>query len=184
MLKGSAAYFTRENRVMENTKKGFTLVEVLIVVVIIAILASLIVPRMLMQTEKAKAAEAFQMMGAIKRAAERYYDFAGSYNVPFQGSMIFTRPDGGANIGDWSELGLTGIEKSKNWYYIYQGTGASYAIIAYDDIASEKRKAEIHYEGYEDINEVSFWVCAGTFKPIEPPAPGHGMETSVKGCTI
>ena len=58
-------------------KKGFTLVEVLIVVVIIAILASLIVPRMLMQTGKAQAAEALQIVGTITRALQRQYDFHG-----------------------------------------------------------------------------------------------------------
>ncbi len=94
---------------MENTKKGFTLVEVLIVVVIIAILASLIVPRMLAQTEKAKAAEALQMVGAIKRAAERYYDFHGNFGTV--GSAIQSDPTAGyTGPGRWENLGLTGIE--------------------------------------------------------------------------
>ncbi len=79
-------------------KRGFTLVEVLIVVVIIAILASLIVPRMLAQTEKAKAAEALQMVGAIKRAAERYYDFRGMFVIP-SAALIDSRPSGYLGTG-------------------------------------------------------------------------------------
>ncbi len=105
---------------MKNMRKGFTLVEVLIVVVIIAILASLIVPRMLMQTEKAKAAEALQMIGAIKRAADRYYDFHGTYITPTY--EIYADPAGAASAeGDWADLGLddSNIRKTKYWAYNY-----------------------------------------------------------------
>lgn len=54
--------------------KGFTLAEVLIVVVIIAILASLAVPRFFGQTEKAKTAEAINMLSAIRRSMLQYAD--------------------------------------------------------------------------------------------------------------
>lgn len=60
-------------------RKGFTLIEVLIVVVIIGILASLILPRMLAQTDKARAAEAIQILGAVSRAQMAYADAKGSY---------------------------------------------------------------------------------------------------------
>lgn len=59
---------------MNKKKKGFTLVEVLIVVVIIAVLASLVIPRFVNQSSKAKAAEAINMMSTIRRAALSYYD--------------------------------------------------------------------------------------------------------------
>ncbi len=83
-------------------KKGFTLVEVLIVVVIIAILASLIVPRMLMQTGKAQAAEALQIVGTITRALQRQYDFHGSFELP--NGSIQTIAGIGLTSGDWTDL--------------------------------------------------------------------------------
>ena len=49
-------------------QKGFTLIEIIVVVVILAILASLILPRMLQQTERANIAEAQQYLGAIRRS--------------------------------------------------------------------------------------------------------------------
>ena len=54
--------------------RGFTLIEILIVVVIIAILAALIIPRFLNQPERAVVAEANQMLGAIGRAQNTYVD--------------------------------------------------------------------------------------------------------------
>ncbi len=55
-------------------RKGFTLIEVLIVIIIIAILAALIMPRLLSQPEKAYVSEANQMLGAITRAQDYYVD--------------------------------------------------------------------------------------------------------------
>jgi len=61
-------------------KKGFTLIEVLIVVVIIAVLASLLLPRMAAQTERAIAAEGLQTLGVIRRAQEQRAELNGSTN--------------------------------------------------------------------------------------------------------
>ncbi len=55
-------------------KKGFTLVELLIVVVIIAIMGTLILPLFTGQTEKARTTEALAMLSAIRRAQMRYND--------------------------------------------------------------------------------------------------------------
>lgn len=59
-------------------KKGFTLVEVLIVVVIIGILASLILPRLLQQPERARIAEANQFLGVLRRAQLNRLDSTGA----------------------------------------------------------------------------------------------------------
>lgn len=59
---------------MKNSCRGFTLTELLIVMVIMAILAGIAIPRYLSQSEKAVAAEAFQMIGTLKRAEFRFND--------------------------------------------------------------------------------------------------------------
>ena len=56
---------------MEINRRGFTLIEILIVVVILAILAALVIPKLLPQTEKAYIAEAQQMLGAMVRQQNR-----------------------------------------------------------------------------------------------------------------
>ena len=52
--------------------RGFTLLELLMVVIIIAILASIALPQYLKATEKARAAEALQVLGAMRSAAARF----------------------------------------------------------------------------------------------------------------
>ena len=107
---------------MKKKKKGFTLVEIMIVVVIIAILASLIVPRMADQVEKAKVAEGLQMFGTIQSAVESRFERIEKYAVA--STKIQTDGSGaysGNQSGDWSTVGVQGPEKSKNWSYYYQG---------------------------------------------------------------
>ena len=62
---------------MRNDNKGFTLIEVLIVIVIIAIMASLSVPRFMGQSERAKVSEAVNTLGVLRRAALSYFDQKG-----------------------------------------------------------------------------------------------------------
>ncbi len=61
---------------MKANKKGFTLVEIIIVVVILAILAALILPRFLSQPERAVIAEGQNTLGAIRRGALAFADTA------------------------------------------------------------------------------------------------------------
>lgn len=62
-----------------KNRKGFTLAEILIVLLIVAILAGMVLPRLLSQGDKAVAAEAVSIIGAIKRAELRYFDERGSW---------------------------------------------------------------------------------------------------------
>lgn len=64
---------------MERKKKGFTLVELAVVVVIIGVLAAFAVPRFLASVERSKAAEAFNYLAAVQSAQERYHARQGSY---------------------------------------------------------------------------------------------------------
>lgn len=54
-------------------RKGFTLLELLIVVVVIGILASIAIPQFFRVAERARAAEAINILGAVRRAEIRYY---------------------------------------------------------------------------------------------------------------
>ena len=64
---------------MARKTKGFTLVELAVVVVIIGVLAAFAVPRFLASVERSKAAEAFNFLAAVQSAQERYHARQGVY---------------------------------------------------------------------------------------------------------
>ena len=71
---------TRLRQYMQNqTRKGFTLVELAVVIVIIGVLAAFGVPRFLKSVERSKAAEAFAYLSAVRAAQERYQAREGTY---------------------------------------------------------------------------------------------------------
>ncbi len=80
---------------MIRNKRGFTLLEVLIVLVILGVLAGLAVPVYTAQLERARAAEAIQMLGAIRSSMVRYYGNNGTY-----AGAVIRGYQGGTTTGD------------------------------------------------------------------------------------
>jgi len=75
-----------------ETRKGFTLVELAVVIVIIGVLAAFGVPRFLKSVERSKAAEAFQYLSALRAAEERYISKEGTYTAT-QSSLDISQVD-------------------------------------------------------------------------------------------
>ena len=57
---------------MKNNRSGFTLLELLMVVIIIAILAAIALPQYLRVSEKARGAEALSTVGAVRASQLRF----------------------------------------------------------------------------------------------------------------
>ena len=62
-----------------TNKRGFTLVELAVVIVIIGVLAAFGVPRFREAVERSKASESFNYLSAVRSAQERYHSRQGAY---------------------------------------------------------------------------------------------------------
>ena len=86
--------------------RGFTLIEVMVVVVILAILAAIIVPRILKRPEQARVVAARQDILAIQNAMALYKLDNGFYPSTNQGiQALVTKPSGDPKPENWAADG-------------------------------------------------------------------------------
>jgi prepilin-type N-terminal cleavage/methylation domain-containing protein len=78
---------------VQGSRKGFTLVELAVVIVIIGVLAAFGVPQFLKSVERAKAAEAFNYLSALRAAQERFLAKNGIYYAGAPDATTGAYPD-------------------------------------------------------------------------------------------
>jgi general secretion pathway protein G len=84
--------------------RGFTLVEIMVVVVILGILAVLVVPRVVGRTDDARATAARQDIAAVMQALKLYRLDNGRYPTTDQGlAALVTRPQGQPVPSNWKQ---------------------------------------------------------------------------------
>ena len=102
-----------------HRQKGFTLIEIIIVVVILGILAAIALPRLTSSIDNARAAEAFSVSSTVNKAFDRCLAAdSGGANIPNAGNVT--------NCSTWVLLGITDPSiNSTNFSYSLTQPGAT-----------------------------------------------------------
>jgi general secretion pathway protein G len=113
-----------------RSQGGFTLIELMVVILIIGLLATIVVQNLKSATDKAKRVKAQADIAQIKSGLDRFYLDAGSYPTTDQGLAALTAaPTSGDIPKDWGGPYLEKIPPDP-WGndYFYQSDGNSYVL--------------------------------------------------------
>lgn len=138
------------NKLMSN-KKGFTLIEIMVVMVILGILAGLIVPRIIGRPDEARRMKAKIQIQSLETALQLYKLDTGDYPSTEQGLPALVEPPSTGELAKaWREGGY--LEKGKvpmdpwgnDYIYLSPGTHGDYDIVSYgaDGISGGEGKNE------------------------------------------
>jgi general secretion pathway protein G len=99
-------------RQKKNSQSGFTLIELMVVIVILGILAAIIIPRFMGEPDKAKQAAAQTQIGMLETALKIYKLHNGTYPTTEQGlKALVEAPTVGNLPKNWQKGGY--LEKGK-----------------------------------------------------------------------
>jgi len=116
----------------KNRKKGFTLIELMVVVIIVGILAAVAIPIFRGQTKRAIASEGEALLGSVRTAELTYYAEHGEYLDVSDGGDPDTDP--------------LGIDASKNRYFKSYSVTGTEAKTTYTDDAEKEYEITMNIE--------------------------------------
>lgn len=114
-----------------GTEDGFTLIEIMVVILILGLLATIVVQSLRGATDKAKRTKAQADISELKTALDRFYLDNGFYPTTDQGlQALVTPPTGGRIPTDYEQGGYIERVPKDPWSnpYFYQSDGNSYVL--------------------------------------------------------
>ena len=121
-----------------NNRGGFTLIEIMVVIVILALLAALVGPKLMGRTDDAKIADARVQIKNIETALKLYKLDNGSYPSTEQGlAALVTKPTAGLIPKNYKEGGYLESKKvpsdpwGNDYLYVSPGEHGDYDLFSY-----------------------------------------------------
>lgn len=129
---------------MKNNFNGFTLLELVIVIIIIGVLASLALPRLFRVVEYARSAEAISVFATIRRQYETAVLMQNeNYLAILSGTLA----------GFWQRIGMENPSNNPGSHFDYMMTGASW-----DGSFSVTATRNV-VNGGDPGSGITFWYC-------------------------
>lgn len=147
-----------------RTRKGFSLVELSVVVIIIGVLAAFGIPRMLKSVERSKASEAFKYLASVRAAQERYQARESTYTANLADLDIEQTDPVYFTVGAITPVGGGSLENS--WTLTLTRAGAAGGYGAYTVIYSQDG-----YDTSSTIHALPINPLGNFAPPPPPPAP-------------
>ena len=135
-----------------NMRKAFTLVELLVVIVIIALLSSLVAPKLFSKLDNAKVKTAYTQMQMLSTALDTFRLDVGRYPTTQEGLEVLWLKE--SDIKDWNGPYLPKKIKGDSWdnpyNYKYPGSDKNdYDLFSYGADGKEG--------GSDDSADISVW---------------------------
>ena len=156
---------------MKNIQKGFTLIELMIVVAIIGILAAVAIPAYGDYTARAQAAEAFTLLDGLKTPLTELYTSSGLFAIDQAGLVGVTGIVSGKYVGSVT----TGTASAFSVVASYKTSGVSSRLLS----ATPGTPTAVHM--YYNPNSGS-WTCANGTDSADPgPSTTSGVGSTTPG---
>jgi general secretion pathway protein G len=125
-----------------RNQRGFTLIEIMVVLIIIGLLAGLVVPRLMGQTDKAKRTKAEVQIKNIQSGLDLFRLDNGFYPTTEQGlASLVERPSIGEIPKNWKEGGYMDKIPKDPWgnqyVFLSPGTHGDYDLASYGSDGEE-----------------------------------------------
>lgn len=132
---------------MKNIQKGFTLIELMIVVAIIGILAAMAIPAYTDYTGRAQAAEAFALMDGVKMPMTEFYTSTGFFLL--NGASGITAITSGKYVAGMDVVGMSSVQAN------FKNVGVSSRLLTAGTPGGIPLSVHIYYNTAD-----GYWTCA------------------------